>query len=245
MRLIGQGWSLVGLVACSLMLAVGCGKATDAPTTAQASSSHSSTTPVQAKVADRYASQVEAPVEPPLQHVQLPEIKQLPVPFVVVNTTHGSFKLQLDAERAPRTVYNFISYVNSGHYNNTIFHQVESGYAILGGGYTEDLQEKTGRYPIPNEAQNGLKNKRGTIAMARRLDDPNSATCQFILNLGDNPQLDHQGTEAEKFGFCVFGQVVEGQETLDKIAAVEVSDTPQFTKLPTKTVKIVSVHTMR
>jgi cyclophilin family peptidyl-prolyl cis-trans isomerase len=240
MRLIGQGWSFAGLLGISLVLLGGCSKSTESTPTAQ-----TPTTPVTAAVGDRYSKQVEPSNEPALVHVKLPEVKQQPTPFVIFTTTHGTFKLRLDTEKAPRTVYNFVAYINSGHYTNTIFHQVEPGYAILGGGFTEDLQEKPGRYPIPSEANNGLKNRRGTIAMARRMDDPNSATCQFILNLSDNPSLDHQGPEADKFGFCVFGEVVEGFETLEKIAAVETRDTESFAKLPTKAVKVLNVHTQR
>ncbi|MBL8829039.1 MAG: peptidylprolyl isomerase [Planctomycetaceae bacterium] len=241
MRMIGQGWSSWMLLSAILMASVsGCSKSTESAPAAAAP-----TTPQTAPVGDRYARQVDAPTEPALAHVALPEVKQQPTPFVVIKTTEGSFKLRLDTEHAPRTVYNFVAYVNSGHYTNTIFHQVERGYAILGGGFTEDMQEKPSRYAIPNEATNGLKNRRGTIAMARRIDDPHSATCQFIINLVDNPSLDHQGPEPEKYGFCVFGEVVEGFETLDKIAAAEVRDVEGFVKLPVKPIKITGIHTLR
>ncbi len=166
-------------------------------------------------------------------------------PIVEVRTNKGVLKFALDAEKAPETVRNFIHYVDAGHYDGTIFHQVEKGYAMLGGGYTPDLRERAGRYGIRNEATNGLKNLRGSIAMARFMDVVDSATCQFIINLADNPTLDHQGSAPEEFGFAVFGRLVSGQETLDRIASVQVTDTEQFPKLPLQAVVIETVRRLR
>lgn len=159
-----------------------------------------------------------------------------PHPRVVIATSKGDITLQLDAEKAPRTVENFLGYVEAGHYNRTIFHQVETGYVVLAGSYTDDLEERRGRYPIRNEAKNGLKNKRGTIAMARQPDKADSATCQFFINLSDNSELDHRGESAEDFGYCVFGKVVEGMDVLDDIAKVEVQESGTFGKIPVETV---------
>jgi cyclophilin family peptidyl-prolyl cis-trans isomerase len=166
-------------------------------------------------------------------------------PIVALHTSLGNIVLKLDAERAPRTVYNFMSYAASGHYNDTIFHQIESGYAILGGGYTVDLVEKPTRYPIPNEATPELKNRRGTIAMAHQPSDPNSATCQFFINLADNTSLDNSGNDAEHCGYCVFGEVIEGIEVLDKIAQVKVQAVKQFASLPSEAVTIKMVTRLR
>ncbi len=174
----------------------------------------------------------------PFANVQLPTTTALPKPAVVIKTSQGEITIQLDLDKAPRTVGHFLNYVNSGHYNDTIFHQVESGFALVGGGFTADLKEKPTRYSVANEAANGLKNRRGTIAMARQPQDPNSATSQFIINLADNPALDHQGNEPEKYGYCVFGEITSGLDVLEKIAAVQVRDTETFVRLPVQPVTI-------
>jgi cyclophilin family peptidyl-prolyl cis-trans isomerase len=124
--------------------------------------------------------------------------------------------LQLDAQRAPVTVRNFLDYVGAGQYDGTIFHRVIDGFVVQGGGYTPDLKEKPTRDPVPNESGNGLSNVRGTIAMART-EDPHSATSQFYINLKDNVKLD---PNPERWGYCVFGKVVEGMDVIDAIAKV-------------------------
>lgn len=139
-----------------------------------------------------------------------------PMPRVRVQTTQGSFVLELNAERAPLTVRNFLEYVDAHHYEGTIFHRVIDGFVIQGGGYTTKLEEKPTREPVPNESGNGLSNLRGTIAMART-EDPHSATSQFYINLKDNLALDPND---KRWGYCVFGRVVEGMETVDAIAKV-------------------------
>jgi cyclophilin family peptidyl-prolyl cis-trans isomerase len=166
-------------------------------------------------------------------------------PIVSLKTSLGEVTLKLDAKRAPRTVNNFLHYVQSGHYNQTIFHQVQEGYVVLAGSYSQDLAEKDGRYPIPNEADNGLKNVRGTIAMARQPDEIDSATCQFFINLNDNPNLDHVGDKPEEYGFCVFGEVIKGMEVLDRMSRVEVQATEQFEQLPVETVLLETARRVR
>ncbi|MEX2118115.1 MAG: peptidylprolyl isomerase [Pirellulales bacterium] len=166
-------------------------------------------------------------------------------PQVTLRTTLGEIIIELDAQRAPRTVTNFLNYAEGGHYNNTIVHHVDAGYVALGGAYTPELAEKPGRYPIPNEAANGRKNLRGTIAMARQLDAIDSSTCQFFINLADNPGLDHRGEGPDEYGFCVFGEVVEGLEVLDKLERIEVHGTAGFDKLPVETVLIESARRLR
>jgi len=163
-------------------------------------------------------------------------------PVVVLHTSIGELSIKLNMSKAPQTVNNFLHYVDVGHYNQTIFHQIDSGYVALAGSYTAELVEKEGRYPIPNEANNGLKNVRGTIAMARSLDEIDSSTCQFFINLSDNPSLDHRGDSPDEFGFCVFGEVIKGLETLDKLAKVKVHDTDGFEKLPVETVLIETAY---
>ena len=154
--------------------------------------------------------------ETPFANVQLPATAALPKPTVVMKTSLGEITIQLELDKAPRTVGHFLNYVNSGYYNETIFHQVENGYALVGGGFTADLKEKPTRYTVANEAANGLKNDAGTIAMARR-GDPNSATAQFFINVQDNDFLDHSAPTPQGWGYCVFGQVVAGMDVVKKI----------------------------
>ncbi len=134
-------------------------------------------------------------------------------------TSHGKFTVRLDAEKAPRTVENFRNYVASGHYEQTIFHEViKAPMIVIGGGYTVDLKEKPSLTPIRNEADNGLKNRRGTIGMVRRANDIDSATCQFFFNIADNDVLNYKAPTPEGYGYCVFGEVTSGMDVLDRIA---------------------------
>ena len=155
--------------------------------------------------------------------------------------------MRLDAEKAPLTVENFRNYVARGHYDLTIFHQVIKGppQIVLGGGYTADLKEKTPLTPIRNEAHNGLKNHRGTIAMARRANDEDSATCQFFINIADNDALNFKSRTHEGYGYCVFGEVTEGMDVLDRIAKAPVHDSDKFVNLPVETVVIKSIRQVK
>lgn len=153
-----------------------------------------------------------------------------PYPRIRIETNQGDFLVELDGPRAPVTVFNFVSYVRDGHYDDTLFHRVIPGFVVQGGGYARDYVEKETGGPIPNESDNGLSNQRGTIAMARTAD-PHSARSQFYINLGDNEPLDPQPS---RWGYAVFGRVVEGMDVLDKIAALPTgpagpfpSDAPQ------------------
>ena len=134
---------------------------------------------------------------------------------VKLSTTEGDIRIELDAQKAPKSVDNFIKYVKAGHYNGTIFHRVIEGFMIQGGGFTPKMEQKPTRPPIPLEAGNGLNNVRGTLAMART-GDPNSATAQFFINVVDNPFLDAANARDGK-GYAVFGRVVEGMDIVDKI----------------------------
>lgn len=140
-------------------------------------------------------------------------------PRVQLETSKGVIIMELEEEKAPKTVANFLSYVRSGFYAGTVFHRVIPDFMIQGGGFTADLARKTTGAPIPNEAANGLKNVRGTVAMARTAE-VDSATSQFFINLRDNPHLDHRGASPREFGYCVFGRVVQGMEVVDAIAAI-------------------------
>ena len=140
-------------------------------------------------------------------------------PRVSFETTHGSFVLELDRSSAPETVANFLEYVRAGHYRGTIFHRVIAGFMIQGGGFTEGYRQRPTGAPIRNEADRAGPNDRGTIAMART-SDPHSATAQFFINVVDNEFLNHQGRTAQGWGYTAFGRVVEGMETVDRIAAL-------------------------
>jgi peptidyl-prolyl cis-trans isomerase B (cyclophilin B) len=138
---------------------------------------------------------------------------------VKLTTNFGAITIKLDAEKAPKTVENFLAYVADGHYDNTIFHRVIKGFMIQGGGFEPGMKQKECRAPIDNEAANGLKNKRGTIAMART-GDPHSATAQFFINVVDNDFLDFKAPSGQGWGYCVFGEVVEGLDVIDQIKGV-------------------------
>ena len=173
-------------------------------------------------------------------------------PTVVIETSMGSITIELDREKAPMSVENFLSYVEDGFYDGTVFHQVFPGAVILGGMYAADLTEKPAHPPVRNEAHNGLKNVRGTIAMARRDDVIDSATCQFFINVKDNPVFDHNPearqdySNLEEYGYCVFGRVSEdSMPVVDQIANVQVHDQGDFERIPVQTVLIKSVRKIR
>ncbi len=140
-------------------------------------------------------------------------------PVVELSTTMGQIKIELFPKKVPLTVANFIKYVRAGHYNGTIFHRVISSFMIQGGGFDSQYSEKPTNPPIRNEADNGLTNDRGTVAMART-PDPHSASAQFFINVVDNQKLDHRGKTLPGWGYCVFGKVIEGMDTVDKIKAL-------------------------
>ena len=168
-------------------------------------------------------------------------------PVVAIKTSLGEITVRLDAEKAPVTVDNFLAnYVDSGYYEETVFHYVEKGFLIAAGGYTADLQPKEAGAQILNEANNGLKNRRGTIAMARLPEFSKSATSQFFFNLADNQTLDHKSEEHdEEFGYCVFGEIIDGLEVIDEIAKAEVRDSAEFPKVPVQAVRIESVRRLK
>jgi cyclophilin family peptidyl-prolyl cis-trans isomerase len=138
---------------------------------------------------------------------------------VQINTSLGPITLELADDQAPKSVANFLTYARDGFYNGTIFHRVIGDFMIQGGGFTTDFQQKSTRAPVPNEANNGLKNLRGTVSMART-SDPNSATAQFFINVKDNSPLDHSSPTPQGWGYAVFGKVISGMDTVDKIRQV-------------------------
>jgi peptidyl-prolyl cis-trans isomerase B (cyclophilin B) len=138
---------------------------------------------------------------------------------VRLTTNHGPIVLELEDDDAPATVANFLQYVRDGHYDNTLFHRVIDGFMIQGGGFSPGMSQKPTRAPVANEAGNGLKNKRHTVAMART-SEPHSATAQFFINVGDNDFLDYKGPSPQGWGYCVFGKVVEGGDVVDRIKGV-------------------------
>jgi cyclophilin family peptidyl-prolyl cis-trans isomerase len=208
------------VAACSLAFAAlaGCGSAEDAPPTAN----------ISGEAAKDRTRQVD--------HLH---------PVVQVRTSAGDITIQLDAEHAPVTAANFLAYVSRGHYDGTLFHEVEKGFIVLGGGYDAELQEKPTDFACRNEAHNGLKNVRGTVAMARRPDVIDSSTSMFFINVADNKSLDYKGDEPAEYGYCVFGKVIDGMDIVDKIAAAPTQAVEEFPRMPTERIAIKSVRRVR
>ena len=154
---------------------------------------------------------------------------------VILTTNHGIIKLELDAEKAPKTVENFLSYVRAGHYDGTIFHRVIEGFMVQGGGFEPGMKQKPANTTVENEAKNGLTNDNYTVAMART-SDPHSASAQFFINIKNNSFLDYPGQDG--WGYCVFGKVVEGMDVVDKIKSVKTTRTGMFADIPVDNVVI-------
>ena len=161
-------------------------------------------------------------------------------PLVLMETSMGSIKIELFKDKAPITVRNFLSYVKDGYYDGLVFHRVIKDFMVQGGGMDADMQQKKTKFAIKNEAANGLSNKRGTIAMARTAV-VDSATSQFFINVNDNTPLDYRGKTPELFGYAVFGQVVEGMETVDAIRQVKTGSKMGHSDVPVEPVTILSV----
>jgi peptidyl-prolyl cis-trans isomerase B (cyclophilin B) len=161
--------------------------------------------------------------------------------MVKLKTNHGEISLELDAEKAPLTVENFLQYVRDGFFNNTIFHRVIDGFMIQGGGFEAGMNQKPTRAQVKNEADNGLKNDAYTVAMART-PDPHSATAQFFINLSNNDFLNYTSATPQGWGYCVFGKVVEGQDVVDKIRKVRTGSNAGHQDVPTDDVVIESAE---
>lgn len=229
------GWGLGTTLAVSLALVslVGCGGSAATSTTPEPGAP--ATAQAEAQPAAGAVTAVSNTARQPTKPAD---------PTVVLHTTQGDIKLRLFAQQAPRTVENFLeNYANRGFYEKTIFHHVESGVMLIGGGYTAELEAKPTRTPIFNESRNGLSNRRGTIAMIREPDSPHSATSQFFINLADNPNFDFRdGDEEDPLGYCVFGEVIEGMDLVDRIAKQPTASQAEFAKIPSPPVAIVGVE---
>lgn len=161
--------------------------------------------------------------------------------MIVLHTNFGDIKIELNHEKAPVTAKNFEEYVTSGHYNGTIFHRVINGFMIQGGGFDADMQQKATNDPIENEADNGLSNETGTLAMARTMD-PHSASAQFFINVSDNTFLNHTSKDMQGWGYCVFGKVVEGMEVVNQIKEVKTTSKAGHQDVPAEAVVIESAE---
>ncbi|MGB5747706.1 MAG: peptidylprolyl isomerase [Desulfobacterales bacterium] len=165
-------------------------------------------------------------------------------PRVVLDTSKGKIVLELYLQKAPETVVNFLSYVDAKFYDGTIFHRVIPNFMIQGGGFTADMKRKPGKGPIKNEADKGLKNDRGTIAMART-GDPHSATAQFFINSANNDFLNHKNKTQQGWGYAAFGKVIEGMDVVDAISAVKTTKRESYRDVPVEAVIIVSVKRLQ
>lgn len=157
--------------------------------------------------------------------------------MVILKTSHGDITLELDFDKAPKTCENFVQYVKDGFYDGTLFHRVIDGFMIQGGGLTPDMQTKATRAPIENEANNGLKNETGSVAMARTMD-PHSATAQFFINVADNGFLNHSAETMQGWGYAVFGRVVDGMDVVNKIKGVATTNKGGHQDVPAEDVVI-------
>jgi cyclophilin family peptidyl-prolyl cis-trans isomerase len=214
------------LAAMGLMLTIGCGGGSPPPP------------------AEEPAEPAPAPSAPPAEEPA--STAPAPTgtnPMVEMRTSMGTMKIELYPDKAPKTTENFLQYAREGFYDGTVFHRVISGFMIQGGGFTPDMSEKETRPPIENEASNGLKNVRGSISMART-GDPHSASAQFFINTVDNPGLDFTAETVQGFGYAVFGQVVEGLETLDAIRKVSTGSRGGHDDVPMDPVVIESVRVL-
>lgn len=218
------------LLGCGLAALVGCGQSDPATPSSAASNTEATSTYTPAKTT------------PGSMTVKKFDSKY---PEVVLETSLGPITLRLDADKAPLTVGNFLNYVNRGHYNGTIVHEVHKNFIALLGGYTETLTERTGDFPIRNEATNGLENKRYAVAMARLPHSIDSATTHFFINLADNKSLNHAGKDAEKFGFCVFGEVIAGREIVDQLNSITTTAKQDFPALPATTIAVQNVKRIK
>jgi cyclophilin family peptidyl-prolyl cis-trans isomerase len=222
-RLMRSKWMFAAL---GLMVTMGCGGGSPPPP----------------------AEEPKAAPAPPAPSEEEPAARPAPSstgtnPMVEMRTSLGTMKIELHPDKAPKTVENFLQYAREGFYDGTVFHRVISGFMIQGGGFTPDMSEKETRAPIENEASNGLKNVRGSLAMART-GDPHSASSQFFINTVDNPFLNFTAETVQGYGYAVFGQVVEGLETLDAIKKVSTGSRGGYDDVPVDPVVIESVRVL-
>ncbi len=241
-----SAWRVLILLLPLSLLSLGCGRGEAPPpaSIAATESAGNSTSENLPAVAEPVLVRADGPstVTP-----ALPEIaRQRPDPEVILQTSQGAIRVRLLPDQAPLTVDNFLrNYVDRGFYDQTIVHFVDPDFIIAAGGFSPDLEAAAPGAYIANEAANGLKNLRGTVAMARDPEHIHSANSQFFINVVDNPSLDHQGEEPNEYGYCVFGEVVEGMDVVDRIAAVPVDDQVHFPSTPVEPVLIEAVRRAR
>lgn len=241
-----SGWLVLMLLVPLSLLSLGCGRA-DAPPAASIPAPDSSANPATVNVPAVAEPVLVRADGPSTATPASPEMASTrPEPEVVLQTSQGAIHIRLFPAKAPLTVDNFLrNYVDRGFYDQTIIHFVDPDFIIAAGGFGPDLEAAAPGAYIANEATNGLKNLRGTVAMARDPEHIHSANSQFFINVVDNPLLDHQGEEPNEYGYCVFGEVVEGMDVVDRIAAVPVDDQLHFPSTPVEPVLIEAVRRAR
>jgi peptidyl-prolyl cis-trans isomerase A (cyclophilin A) len=240
---------MLALPACLLVLS-GCSGGTDAPPAAAMSASDSSSNqidqedPEMRPLGGVVQVRADGPSSETPARLSVPPATK---PEVLIETNLGQIRLRLFPEQAPMTVENFLNnYVQRGFYDDTLIHFVAPDFLIAAGGFRTDLQPIEPRAYIASEADNGLKNVRGTVAMSRDAEHMDSANCQFFINVADNPGLDHQSRDdAASFGYCVFGEVIEGMDVVDRISQVATVDQENFPSTPQEPVVIQSIHRLR
>lgn len=232
------------LAVLTLVLGTGCGGGADSAAVATAD-----TTDVTPATHSRAGSDSRKPALQPREYVPQPSIyvnavSEIEMPVVVLHTSAGDIKIELEIEKSPKTVLNFLeNYVRSGFYDQTIIHYVDADSFVMAGGFTTNLELKPTSSPIYNESNNGLSNVRGSVAMSRDAESAHSATSQFFINVKDNTDLDYQGSESDSArGYCVFGRVIEGMEVVDQIAQGQVRVEGDFGRLPVETIVIESIE---
>ncbi|HZL89947.1 MAG TPA: peptidylprolyl isomerase [Pirellulaceae bacterium] len=233
-------WPQQLLVAFVLVLFVGCGKG-DSSTAATDAAKDKAASTSSGGVAASANSEQSAYIPQPSIYVNA--VGPIEKPIVVVHTSAGDVRIELEIEKSPQTVLNFLeNYVRRGFYEQTIFHHADSAF-VVAGGFTAELEQKPTANPIYNEGNNGLSNVRGAVSMSRDPNAAHSATSQFLINVVDNSDLDYQGDDADsQRGYCVFGRVIEGMEVIDQIAASNVREEGDFQRLPVDPVIITSVE---
>lgn len=246
--MIRCSWPLLLLAAIAPMTLAGCGGSADSVSADAAKTAEDDETASSASTVSGKTRPTARPMEyKPQPSIYINAVAPIERPVVVIHTSAGDIQIELDMEKAPQTVLNFLdNYVRSGFYDQTIFHYADANSFVAAGGFTADLELKATNSPIFNESNNGLSNVRGTVAMSRDANSAHSATSQFFINVVDNPDLDYQGNDTDaRRGYCVFGHVVKGMELVDQIAQSQVRQEGDFERLPIRPIVIETVEELR